>query len=61
MMFEIKNLTVFYQDKNQKLFLLNDISFTLDKGETLGIISKTGDGKSTLAKALLGIYDSNIH
>lgn len=36
---------------------LENISFTLNKGETLGIIGPTGSGKSTLINLLLRLYD----
>lgn len=36
---------------------LEEISFTLKKGESLGIIGATGSGKSTLVKLLLRFYD----
>lgn len=36
--------------------LLNDISFTLTAGQALGIIGPSGGGKSTLARALTGIW-----
>ncbi len=36
---------------------LEDISFTLDKGKTLGIIGGTGSGKSTLAALIMRYYD----
>lgn len=36
---------------------LADISFTLSRGETLGIIGATGSGKSTLISLLLRLYD----
>lgn len=37
---------------------LENISFSLKKGETLGIIGATGSGKSTLVKLLLRFYDT---
>lgn len=38
---------------------LSDISFSLQKGETLGIIGATGSGKSTLAALLMRFYDAD--
>lgn len=37
--------------------VLNDVSFQLKQGETLGIVGPTGSGKSTLLKLLLRFYD----
>ncbi len=42
---------------NKKRNNLDNISFTLDKGQTLGILGPTGSGKSTLASLLLRFYD----
>lgn len=36
--------------------VINDISFTVDKGDFFGIVGKNGSGKSTLLKLLAGIY-----
>ena len=56
----VENLTLYYLNKNSKQYILKDVCFSLNGGDSLGIISKSGDGKSTLAKALLKIYDNNI-
>ncbi len=42
---------------NKKEENISDISFALNKGETLGIIGATGAGKSTIAQLLLRYYD----
>ena len=34
---------------------MDDASFTLARGETLGIVGESGSGKSTLARMLLGL------
>ena len=43
----------YHQDKP----ILHDICFSLEKGQTLGIIGATGSGKSTVAKLILRFYD----
>lgn len=51
---EFKNVSFSY-DKNAA-YALSDVSFTLERGQTLGIIGGTGSGKSTLVSILQGIY-----
>src|SRR3982074_1219782 len=41
----------------EEFWVLNDISFDLKKGETLGIIGHNGAGKSTMLKHLSGIME----
>lgn len=41
----------------EKSRTLEEIDFTLNKGETLGIIGATGSGKTTIVKLLLRLYD----
>lgn len=38
---------------------LADVSFTLQKGQTLGILGPTGSGKTTLVSLLLRLYDAD--
>jgi len=42
---------------NKKINNLSDISFTLNKGESLGIVGPTGSGKTTLINLLMRFYD----
>jgi len=51
----IDNLSFTYPDSSQPA--LHDISLKLEPGKTLGIIGKTGSGKTTLVKLLLRIYE----
>ena len=53
---EIKKLKKFYSLKNKTLKAVNDISLTIDEGETLGLVGESGCGKSTLGKALMRIF-----
>ena len=52
---EVKNLSFVYPDSGIKA--LNDVSFHIRAGQTLGIIGTTGSGKSTIANLLLRMYD----
>ena len=50
-----KNVQFNYSTKGD--FLINDLSFTLKSGESLGIFGATGSGKSTLANLICRLYE----
>jgi ATP-binding cassette subfamily B protein len=52
---EIKNL--FFSYPGSKETVLSDINLSIQRGHTLGIIGKTGSGKSTLVNLLLRMYN----
>ena len=49
---EFKEFNFSYEDNN----VLEDINFTINKGETIGVVGKTGSGKTTFIKQLLRLY-----
>jgi ATP-binding cassette subfamily B protein len=52
---EFKNVSFSYEETNIKA--LNNISFKVEKGETLAILGKTGSGKSTILSLICRLYD----
>ncbi|MCH1547844.1 MAG: ABC transporter ATP-binding protein/permease [Flavobacteriaceae bacterium] len=53
---EFKNIDYTYKESGIRA--LKDISFVLNKGEKLGIIGKTGSGKTTLINLIVRLYNS---
>ena len=50
---EFKGFNFSYEDNNH---VLEDINFTINKGETIGVVGKTGSGKTTFIKQFLHLY-----
>lgn len=55
---EFKNVSFRYF-KNNKDKVLDDISFTVNSGETVGIVGSTGSGKTTLISLIPRLYDAD--
>lgn len=51
----IKQVKKTYGSKSKEITALNDISLSIPKGTTLGIIGESGSGKTTLGKLIAGI------
>ena len=52
---EFKNVTFTYEDT--EITALKNISFTINEGETVAILGKTGSGKSTILDLIARLYD----
>lgn len=55
---EFKNVSFRYYKENQEK-VLSQISFTINAGQTLGIIGSTGSGKTTLVQMIPRLYDAD--
>lgn len=55
---EIENLNVKFVLEEETVEAVNDVSFHIEKGETLGLVGETGAGKTTTALSILKLIDS---
>ena len=53
----VRGLSVEFRTRTGIVQALENISFHINKGETLGFVGESGSGKSVLALAILGILD----
>ena len=51
----VRDLEVIYTSRKKVVQAVNKVSFDMKKGETLALVGETGAGKTTIAKAILGI------
>ena len=54
---EVRNLKKYFKTKNGMLHAVDDVSFAIEKGKTLGIVGESGCGKSTTGRAILRLIE----
>lgn len=59
MKLEVENLSVEYATEEGSVRAVNDVSFELGEGKRLGLVGESGCGKTTVAKALIGLLPDN--
>jgi len=52
---EVSNLAVTFATDKGPVYAVSDVSFSVDKGEALGIVGESGSGKSVTVKSLMGL------
>lgn len=54
---EVRSLKKYFPTKDGLLYAVDDVSFSLSQGETLGLVGESGCGKSTTGRAILRLSE----
>lgn len=62
LLLEVKNLKIHFDTENGSVTAVDDVSFSVRKGETVGVVGESGCGKSVTAESILRLLDEkNTH
>lgn len=56
---EVKGLKKYFKTKRGMLHAVDDVTFTIERGKTLGVVGESGCGKSTTGRAILRLLEPN--
>ncbi len=56
---ELKHLKTFFKTRRGIVKAVNDVSYTVEAGKTLGVVGESGSGKSVSAMSILRLLDGN--
>ena len=54
---EVRHLKKYFRTGKNMLKAVDDVSFFIKKGETVGVVGESGCGKTTCGRTILGLYD----
>ena len=54
---EVKNLKKYFKTPNGMLHAVDDVTFSIEKGKTLGVVGESGCGKSTTGRTILRLIE----
>jgi len=54
---EVDHLKMYFHTQDGVVKAVNDVSYTLDRGETLGVVGESGSGKSVSSLTVMGLVD----
>src|SRR5512139_1720994 len=55
---QVKNLKKYFETPRGMLHAVDDVSFSIEKSKTMGVVGESGCGKSTLGRVIIHLLDS---